>query len=125
MHNLRTPLWRPPHDFRRDFHVSRAARDFYQFDDDLFSVRGTVVVANFRSARLFAQQMNEKRDLVRFPEQAVKASQINAMALIHEILHLMIVAYRQQRNPTVLTRALEPAATPTAALRWRRCCCSG
>jgi glycosidase len=107
MPNTHTPLWRPPHDFRRDFHVSRAARDLYQFDEDLFSVRGTVVVANFRAARLFAQQMNERRDLVRFPEQAVKASQINAMALIHEILHLMIVAYRQQRNPTVLTRALD------------------
>ena len=80
--------------------TSRAtSRDFYQFDDDLFSLRGTVVVANFRSARLFAQQMNEKRDLVHFPEKAVKASQINAMALIHEILHMMIVVYRQQTNP--------------------------
>jgi glycosidase len=49
--------------------------------------------------------MNDKRDLVRFPEQAVKAGQINAMALIHEILHLMIVAYRQQRKPTVLSEA--------------------
>ena len=29
------------------------------------------------------------------------------MALIHEILHLMIVVYRQQSNPTVLTRALD------------------
>ncbi len=111
MPKTHTMLWQPPHDFRRDFQVSRASRDFYQFDEDLFSVRGTVVVANFRSARLFAQQMNEKRDLVRFPEQAVKASQINAMALIHEILHLMIVAYRQQRNPTVLTRALDHLTT--------------
>lgn len=61
--------------------------DFYQFDQELFSVRGTMVVANFRSA-VFAQQMNEKAkiaNLVRFPEQAIKASQINAMALIHEI----------------------------------------
>jgi glycosidase len=111
MPKTHTMLWQPPHDFRRDFQVSRASRDFYQFDEDLFSVRGTVVVANFRSARLFAQQMNEKRDLVRFPEQAVKASQINAMALIHEILHLMIVAYRQQRNPAVLTRALDHLTT--------------
>lgn len=107
MQRLHPLLWYPPRDFRREFHVSRASRDFYQFSEDLFSLRGTVVVTNFRSARLFAQQMNEKRDLVRFPEQAVKASQINAMALIHEILHLMIVVYRQQRNPTVLTRALD------------------
>ena len=106
MHRLHQPLWRPPCDFHREFHVSRDSRDFYQFDGDLFSVRGTVVVANFRSARQFAQQMNEKRDLLRFPEQAVKASQVNAMALIHEILHLMIVSYRQQRNPGVFEDAL-------------------
>ena len=106
MHRLHQPLWRPPCDFHREFHVSRNSRDFYQFDGDLFSVRGTVVVANFRSARQFAQQMNEKRDLLRFPEQAVKASQVNAMALIHEILHLMIVSYRQQRNPGVFEDAL-------------------
>ena len=56
MSKTHTLLWQPPHDFHRDFHVSRAARDFYQFDDDLFSLRGTVVVANFRSARLFASR---------------------------------------------------------------------
>ena len=71
MQRTHTLLWHPPHDFRREFHVSRDSRDFYQFDDELFSLRGTVVVANFRSARIFAQQMNEKRDLVHFPEKAV------------------------------------------------------
>jgi len=115
MQRTHTPLWHPPHDFRREFHVSRDSREFYQFDDELFSLRGTVVVANFRSARLFAQQMNEKRDLVHFPEKAVKASQINAMALIHEILHMMIVVYRQQTNPTVLTKALDYLTTQLEA----------
>ena len=32
--------------------------------------------------------MNDKRDLLRFPEQAVKASQINAMGLIDGIFTL-------------------------------------
>ncbi|KPL15097.1 MAG: hypothetical protein AMJ93_16875, partial [Anaerolineae bacterium SM23_84] len=70
-----------------EFHVSREARDLYQFDDTLFSLSGNVILANFYAGRVFAQKMNERRDLVRFPEQAVKAGHINAMGLIDEILH--------------------------------------
>ncbi|MCB0201625.1 MAG: alpha-amylase, partial [Anaerolineae bacterium] len=102
-----TTGWNVPADYFREFHVSREARDLYQFDESLFSLRGTVVIPNFRAARQFADQMNERRDLVRFPEQAVKAGQINAMALIHEILHLMVVSYRQQKNPGALKDALD------------------
>ncbi len=105
MHN---PQLCPSEDgFYREFHVSRAARDRYQFDDNLFSVRGTVLLPNFRAARLFAQRMNQKRDLVHFPEQAVKASEINAMALIHELMHLMILSYREQANPRLWQAALD------------------
>ncbi|MDW8316442.1 MAG: alpha-amylase family glycosyl hydrolase [Anaerolineae bacterium] len=93
--------------YYREFHVSRAARDRYGFDDSLFSVRGTLVLPNFRAARLVAQKMNQKRDLVNFPEQAVKASHINAMALIHELMHLMIVAYREAQNPQLWQEALD------------------
>ena len=105
-----TTGWHAPADYFREFHVSREARDLYQFDESLFSLRGTVVIPNFRAARQFADQMNQRRDLVRYPEQAVKAGQINAMALIHEILHLMIVTYRQQTNPAALSDALAETA---------------
>ena len=50
--------------------------------------------------------MNAKRDLVRFPEQVVRAGQINAMGLVDEILHVVVGQYRQQRNPQVMERAL-------------------
>ena len=70
-----------------EFHVSRRARDRYQFDESLFSINGNVIFANFHAARLFAQKINDKRDLARYPEQAVMAGQINAMGLIDEILH--------------------------------------
>ena len=72
---------------RMEFHVSRQARDRYDFDETLFSLSGNVLFANFHGARVFAQKMNDRRDLVSFPEQAVKAGQINAMGLIDEILH--------------------------------------
>ena len=70
-----------------EFHISRRARDQYEFDQSLFSLSGNVIFANFYAARSFAQKMNNKRDLLRFPENAVRAGQINAMGLIDEILH--------------------------------------
>ena len=90
-----------------EFHVSRRARDLYGFDQTLFSSSGNAVFADFHAVRVFAQKMNEKRDLIRFPEQAVKAGQINAMGLIDEILHYVIGLYRQQQSPQVFQQALE------------------
>ncbi len=88
-----------------EFHIARRARDRYQFDDSLFSLSGNVVFANFHGARQFAQRMNSRRDLVNFPEQAVRAGQINAMGLIDEILHFVMTQYGRERNPQVMDKA--------------------
>ncbi|MEE9616239.1 MAG: alpha-amylase family glycosyl hydrolase, partial [Anaerolineae bacterium] len=90
-----------------EFHLSRKARDRYQFEQSLFSLSGNVIFANFHATRMFAQRMNEKRDLVRFPEQAVKAGQINAMGLIDEIMHYVVGLYREQKKPEVMQEALD------------------
>jgi len=89
-----------------EFHISRLARDRYEFDLALFGVTGTAILANFHAARVFAQKMNAKRDLLSFPEQAVKAGQINALGLIDELLHILIAQYRKQRNPQVMSQGL-------------------
>ncbi len=89
-----------------EFHISRQGREKYQFDHSLFSLTGNVILANFHAARVFAQKMNQKRDLILFPEQAVKAGQINAMGLIDEILHYVIRQYREEKNPQVMEQAL-------------------
>jgi glycosidase len=89
-----------------EFHISRNARDRYQFDESIFQFNGNAILANFRAARVFAQKMNQKRDLARFPEQAVRASQISAMGLIDEISHWVFRNYRQQTNPNMLRDAL-------------------
>jgi glycosidase len=89
-----------------EFHVSREARDRYQFDESLFSLTGNVLFANFHAARVFAQKINDKRDLVRFPEQTVRAGHINAMGLVDEILHFVVGLYREQKNRDVMRQAL-------------------
>jgi glycosidase len=90
----------------REFHISRQARDRYHFDRILFAISGNVIFADFRAALVFAQKMNASRDLARFPEQAVKAGQINAMGLIDEILHYVVARYRDQKNTDVMSQAL-------------------
>jgi len=89
-----------------EFHVSRMARDRYQFDDTLFASNGNIIFANFHATRTFAQKMNAKRDLARFPERAVKAGQINALGLIDEILQYAVAQYRRQMNPQVMTQGV-------------------
>jgi glycosidase len=90
-----------------EFHVSRRARDLYNFDQSLFALSGNVIFANYHAVRLFTQKINQKRDLLRFPEQAVRAGQINALGLIDEILHFVVGLYREEVNPQVMSQALE------------------
>lgn len=88
-----------------EFHISRQARDRYQFDQSIFSFNGNAILADFHAARLFAQKMNQKRDLTAFPEQSIKAGQINAMGLMDEIFHLVFMLYRRQHDPNLFESA--------------------
>ncbi|MHB9133448.1 MAG: alpha-amylase family glycosyl hydrolase [Armatimonadota bacterium] len=90
----------------REFHISRQARDRYQIDQSLFSTDGHIILANVQAARRLEHRINAKRDVARFPEQAVKAGQLNAMGLIDEILHFVIARYCEQRNPAAFADAL-------------------
>src|SRR5512136_2341041 len=90
-----------------EFHISRNARDRYQFDESLFSLSGNVILPNFHAARVLALKINQKRDLISFPEQAMRAGQINALGLVDEILHYVVGLYREQRNPLVTQQALD------------------
>jgi glycosidase len=89
-----------------EFHVSRAARDRYEFDEALFSTSGNVVFADFAAARRFAQQMNAQRDVAADPGAAVRAGDLNAMGLVDEVFHYVVELYRRERKPDVMVAAL-------------------
>ncbi len=91
----------------REFHVSRRAREHYEFEQTLFTLSGNVIFADFRAARLFAHKMNQKKDLARHPEAAVRTSDVNAMGLLDEILHYLIQLYREQYGSEIFSHALE------------------
>ncbi len=44
-----------------EFHVSREARDRYEFNQTLFAFSGNVVFANLGASREFAHRINERR----------------------------------------------------------------
>jgi glycosidase len=90
-----------------EFHISRRARERYQFAESLFSFSGNIVFANFTACRDFAHRMNTVRDAERHPEQAVHAGQLYAMGLIDEASHVLLARYRQQYDPQAMTAALE------------------
>ncbi|KAF0112337.1 MAG: hypothetical protein FD147_210 [Chloroflexi bacterium] len=90
-----------------EFHITRLAREKYAFDQSLFSYTGNVIFANFHAVRLFAQKMNQQKDLVSYPEQAIKASQLNAMGLIDEIFHHVFSLYRKEKKLNVLQSTLQ------------------
>ncbi len=84
-----------------EFLISREARDKYQFAESLFSLRGDVIFGNIHAVRVFAQAMNRRRNLIQFPELAVRASEINGMGLTHEIVHYLINLYKNEHNPNL------------------------
>jgi len=83
-----------------EFHISRKARKKYQFDEALFTLNGNVVLADFAASRHFAESMSRVRG------ETVPASDINAMGLIDEILHILVREYERQ-NPGAMRRAFE------------------
>lgn len=91
-----------------EFHISLAARRKYKFDEALFGLDGRVVVADFAAARRLAEKMTRLRGYV------VPASDINALGLIDEILHILVRQYEMQ-NPGVMRRALENAGADVDA----------
>jgi glycosidase len=90
-----------------EFHISRAARDLYHFNEDLFTFTGNVLFANFQAVRQFAYQMNLHNDRARTPGREIKAGEVNAMGMIDEILHLVVELYRRDLDPQITQKAVK------------------
>jgi len=89
-----------------EFHISRDARERYQFAESLFSYTGNVVFANIGACREFARRMNQVRDVEKHPDHAVHAGALYAMGLIDEASHVLIARYRERFDPDAMTGAL-------------------
>jgi glycosidase len=90
-----------------EFHVSREARDRYEFSQKLFSFNGNVVFANLSASREFAFRMNERRGAEKDPTQTIQPGALYAMGLIDEMSHALVEYYRLRLDPKVMAGALE------------------
>jgi len=90
-----------------EFHISRNARERYQFAGTLFSYTGNVVFANMTACREFAHRMNRVRDAENHPDHAIHAGALYAMGLIDEASHVLFARYREQFDPEVMNAALD------------------
>ncbi len=90
-----------------EFHIARAVRRRYHFDETLFSFNGNVVFASLSACRDFAHRMNLVREVEKHPERTIHAGQLYAMGLIDEASHALIARYRERFDPEVLTSALD------------------
>jgi glycosidase len=89
-----------------EFHISRSARERYQFPDTLFSFNGNVVFANMGACRAFSYRMNQVREAGKYPDRAVHAGALFAMGLIDEAGHVLLQRYREQYDKEVISGAL-------------------
>ena len=80
------------------FHLSRRARDLYGFDEPLFD--DAPLGTDFGAARRLVERIHA------LSGRLVPASDIHAIGLIEEILHLLIRQYEQE-DPGLMARALE------------------
>ena len=82
------------------FHISKNAQEKYQFDKTIFATDGYVIFADFSAARRFAEKMSVVRGV------SIPASEINAMGLLDEMMHILIRQYEME-NPGLMQRALD------------------
>ncbi|MFP4408643.1 MAG: 4-alpha-glucanotransferase, partial [Spirochaetaceae bacterium] len=90
---------------KREFHVSRAARDRYEFDEELFSSRGYVVFPNTHGAQRFAHRINRKREEA--AGEYAQAGDLYAMGLIDEVFHYLVGLYRDQYGDGVFAALMD------------------
>jgi len=82
----------------RDFHVALDARQRYGVDAGIVGLRGRLLIVDARTAEQLAARINDARDARRFPESGVAGAEILAAALLDEAAHLMLEAYRRERD---------------------------
>ena len=88
-----------------EFHISRKAREYFNFDESLFTLSGDLIFPNIRASQNFALRLNEdKGGILGKTSSPVSPGDLNAMGLYHEVLHFVINLYVSEVNPTAFVK---------------------
>ena len=79
------------------FHVTKDSRIKYKFEENLFALQGNLLISDFTTARILSDKINVVRRAEGKFELQVTAGQINALGLLHEIFHLLIRKYEENK----------------------------
>lgn len=82
-------------------------REKYNLDDSFFNESGFVEFTDLQKARIFAQKINQQRDLEKYPEAAVKASEINGIVLENEIIFYLLDLFQKERKLNIIEEILD------------------
>lgn len=89
------------------FHVTKISRAKYKIEENLFSLKGNLVISDSKTARSLSDKINViRRDEGKFDQQ-VTAGQINALGLLHEIFHLLIRKYENDNKKGVFKDGID------------------
>lgn len=80
-----------------ELHISRHARDKYNFDLALSSTEGRLVLVDPATARKFSEQMSITNGFL------TPVSDILALGLINEIQHILVKQYEQENNVSMVS----------------------
>ncbi len=85
--------------------LSRGVLDKYQIAELLLSDTKIYKFDNYHSIRTFVQKINEKRNVIEFPEHAINSGDANGYGLLQEIMHYVIEMYKKEKKQSILQDA--------------------
>ena len=97
-------------ELRGEFHVRRDAREKYGIEGPVFGTYGDTARTDLLSARRLAHTINASRDLIHHPGDAVRASDLNAMGILHAVFHEIVDLYRREYGGATISRSLDVLA---------------
>jgi len=79
--------------------ISRDARNKYEFSEFTFTEKGNIEFdGDIHLIRVFVQKLNQKRDLINYPEMAIRIGEFNGMALMYEINKSLFDLYKEKTH---------------------------
>lgn len=84
-----------------EFQISREARERYNFDEPLVSIKGEDIKANMRGIRLLADKINKRRLSEKRGGKPLYGSYLYAAGLMDALFHYIIGMYREDKSPVI------------------------
>jgi len=89
----------------REFPVLSTTREKYVIPTALLGPSGKLVLSNFRSIQVFTDWISTHQK--QGQDRYIKAGQLNAMVLIEQILHYVLLKYVTEKNPDFFEKACQ------------------